>query len=136
MNGISSVNNLYKLIESSELDPEVGIRLGHLSGNKQFSLFGAEIGPQKVLSTHYHESGEEIYLIIEGSGIMYLGELVGSGNVEWEQPFKISKGDCFTVDAKKVHQLRNNTEEKLVAVFGCSQSHLTTDRIILKGRNG
>lgn len=135
MNRTSLVNNLYKLIESSELDPEVGIRLGHLSGNKQFSLFGAEIGSQRVLSAHYHKYGEEIYLIIEGSGIMYLGEFDSSGNVEWEPPFEINKGDCFTVDAKKVHQLCNNTEQRLVAVFGCSQSHLSTDRIILKGHD-
>jgi mannose-6-phosphate isomerase-like protein (cupin superfamily) len=131
----STVNNLYKLIAATELDPEVGIRVGHLSGSEQFSFFGAEIGPQKVLSAHYHNSGDEIYLIIEGSGSMYLGELGGSGNVVWEPPFNINKGDCFTVGAGTVHQLCNNTDQKLIALFGCSKSHLSTDRVILKGHD-
>ncbi len=127
------VNNLYKLIESTEIDAEVGVRVEHLSGNEQYSLFGAEIPPHKVLSAHYHNQGDEIYLIMEGSGIMYVGEVDDSENVTWEQPFNISKGDCFSVGAKKVHQLCNHTDHKLVAVFGTSKSHLSTDRIILKG---
>ena len=128
------VNNLYQLIASTPIDPEVGIKVGHLSGSDQFSLFGAEIAPQKVLSAHYHNAGDEIYLIVEGSGVMYLGDMDGDGNVAWEAPFNITKGDCFTVGAGKAHQLCNNTDQKLIALFGCPQSHLSTDRLILKGR--
>ncbi len=127
------INNLYQLITSAALDPEVGIKVGHLSGSEQFSLFGAEIAPQKVLSAHYHNAGDEIYLIIEGSGIMYLGDLDDSGKVAWEPPFKITKGDCFTVGTGKAHQLCNNTDQKLIALFGCAKSHLSTDRVVLKG---
>jgi len=133
MDTTSKVSNLYELIASAKLDPAVGIRLGYLTGSEQFSLFGAEIAPQKVLSAHYHENGEEIYQIVEGSGVMYIGELDGVGTVVWETPFNIKKGDCFTIGAGKVHQLCNHTDEKLIAVFGCSTSHLSTDRTIVKG---
>lgn len=127
------INNLYQLIESTDLDPEIGIRVGHLTGSEQFSLFGAEIAPNKVLSAHYHNAGDEMYLILEGNGIMYLGELDSSGNVAWDSPFNVREGDCFTVKEGKVHQLCNNTDQRLVAAFGCSKSHLSTDRVILKG---
>lgn len=133
MDTASKVNNLYELIASAKLDPAVGIRLGHLTGSEQFSFFGAEIAPQKVLSAHYHENGEEIYQIVEGSGVMYIGGLDDVGAVAWETPFNIKKGDCFTIGAGKVHQLCNNTDEKLIVVFGCSTSHLSTDRTIVKG---
>ncbi|NCB50607.1 MAG: cupin domain-containing protein [Clostridia bacterium] len=133
MGPTSAVTNLYELIASAKLDPEVGIRLGHLTGSEEFSLFGAEIAPKKVLSAHYHENGEEIYQIVEGSGVMYIGELGDGGNVVWEKPFGITRGDCFTIGAGKLHQLCNNTDEKLIAVFGCSKSHLSTDRTIVIG---
>ncbi len=132
---LSVINNLYKMIETTELDPEVGIRVGHLSGGEEFSFFGALIAPHTDLSAHCHKSGDEIYMIMEGNGLMYLGELNSGGNVVWEPPFSIKKGDCFTVGAGNVHQLCNNTYQNLIAVFGCPKSHLSTDRIILSGHS-
>ena len=131
---LPTVHNLYTMLASTEPDPKVGVRVGHLSGNEQFSLFGAEIAPQKVLSAHYHRSGDEIYLIIEGNGVMSLGDLDSSGNVVWEPSFHISKGDCFTVEAGRVHRLCNHTDQKLLALFGCPKSHLSSDRIIVGER--
>ncbi len=133
MNPAVPVNNLYERIASAKLDPEVGIRLGHLTGGEAFSLFGAEIAPHQALSAHYHKNGEEIYQIVEGAGVMNIGELGESGTVVWETPFGIGKGDCFSIAAGKVHQLCNNTDDRLIAVFGCSQSHLSTDRTLVKG---
>jgi len=126
------VNNLFERILAVAPDPEVGIKVGYLSGSEKFSLFGAEIGPQKVLSAHYHEEGEEIYLILDGEGVMRLGDLDADGKVIWDPPFRLTKGDCFTVGAGKVHCLCNNSDSNMVAVFGCPKNHLSTDRVIVE----
>jgi len=136
MNPTPAISNLYEVIASAKLDPEVGIRVGHLTGGEQFSLFGAEIASHKAVGAHYHKSGEEIYQLVEGNGVMYIGKPDDSGNVAWEPPFSISKGDCFTVAEGHVHQLFNNSDEKLIVIFGCPKSHLSTDRIVVKGFNG
>ena len=39
MNQTTIVNNLYEIIESAPLDEAVGIRLAHLTGSADFSLF-------------------------------------------------------------------------------------------------
>lgn len=131
-----SVSNLYEALESAEFDPAVGIRLAHLTGNGGFSLYAAEIAPHKRVSAHFHNNGIETYQIIAGEGLMCLGKPRQDGNVGWLQPFKIKRGDCFTIGERTVHQLFNTSDEKLIAVFGCPQSHLSTDRTLMKSANG
>ena len=65
--------NLYEKIENAKLDDVVGIRIAHLTGNDEFSLFGAEIAPRRKVGAHYHKSGIEMYKIVEGNGIMHTG---------------------------------------------------------------
>lgn len=133
MSGLSLANNLYNMLESAQMDPAVGIRVGHVTGGEKFSIFGAEIAPKKAVSAHYHLVDDEIYHIVEGSGIIYIGKPDETGSVEWEQPVAIHKGDCFTIAEGYVHQLYNDSEETLIAIFGCPKSHLSTDRIVVKG---
>lgn len=136
MNPTPAISNLFELITSAKLDPEVGIRVAHLTGSEKFSLFGAEIAPHKAIGAHYHIYGEEIYQLVEGKGVMYIGKPDDNGNVAWDLPFNIGKGDCYTVSEGHVHQLFNNSNERLIVIFGCPKSHLSTDRIVVKGFNG
>ncbi|HBV97199.1 MAG: hypothetical protein JL50_09005 [Peptococcaceae bacterium BICA1-7] len=129
------IGNLYDLLKSAELDPAVGIRIAHLSGSEQFSFYGAEIAPHKRIAAHYHKSGSEIYLLIEGEGIMYTGKPDSSGRVDWNPPLTLSRGDCFTVNQGEVHQLFNNSGDRAIIVFGCPAAHLSTDRIVVEGFN-
>ncbi|MBW1894389.1 MAG: hypothetical protein JRI91_11940 [Deltaproteobacteria bacterium] len=138
MNRNTIVNNLYEIIESAPLDEAVGIRLAHLTGNAEFSLFAAEKGPKKKVGAHYHKSGIETYQIVEGEGIMHLGKpdsdnTVDNNTVQWTDSFNVKKGDCFTVNEGEVHQLVNTLDQKLIIVAGCSKAHVTTDRITVEG---
>ncbi|MCX7708793.1 MAG: hypothetical protein N2484_02970 [Clostridia bacterium] len=128
-------NNLYDMISSAELDPQVGIRIAHLTGDDSFSLFGAEISPYRKIAAHYHHVGPEIYQIIEGDGTMYTGKVTVAGDVDWNPPFHIKTGDCFTISEGEVHQLHNSSGHKMIVVFGCSKTHITTDRSIVNGFN-
>jgi len=127
------INNLFEKIESAKLDEAVGIRIAHLTGSEEFSFFGAEIGPLKKVGAHYHKSGLEIYQIVVGRGKMHLGIPDSDNNVKWTRSLNVTKGDCFTVNEGEVHQLINELDSKLVAIFGCPKSHLSTDRIVVKG---
>ena len=125
------LNNLFTTLAGKELDPAVGIRVARLSGEDAFCFFGAEISAGTKLSAHFHREGPEIYYILAGKGRMSLGDLEGEVGVHWEEVFDVAAGDCFTVQPGQVHQLENNGHSSLNALFGCSATHLTTDRTVL-----
>ncbi len=133
MNTETTLNNLYEKITAAELDEAVGIRLAYLTGNEEFSLFGAEIAPYKSVAAHYHNSGIEIYQILEGNGTMLTGKPDRNNNVTWNKPLKVKKGDCFTINEGIVHQLISKCDSKLIAIFGCPKAHLSSDRIVVNG---
>lgn len=128
-----SIQNIYEQIKSAPLDPEVGIRVVPLTGDEAFSLFAAEIGPHKRVGAHFHATGAEIYQIVEGSGEIHIGNPIGEGKTDWRISAAVKKGDCFTIQAGEVHQLVNDRNERLVALFGCPTSHLSTDRTMVDG---
>jgi mannose-6-phosphate isomerase-like protein (cupin superfamily) len=133
MNQRKFATNLYEKIENAKFDDVVGIRIAHLTGKDEFSLFGAEIAPCRKVGAHYHKSGIEIYHIVEGNGIMHTGLPDNNNNVNWHNSMRVKKGDCFTVDEGEVHQLANENDGKLIAIICCPKSHLSTDRIVVKG---
>lgn len=126
------ITNFYEKTADAPLDPQVGIKLVHLTGEDVFSLYGAELLPGITLKPHYHKSGIETYQIIEGKGTMYIGSLEGNDRISWETTIHVQKGDCFTIDEGKVHQLSNPNDESLKVVFGCPSSHMSTDRFVLE----
>ena len=128
-----SIENIYEKIKSAPLDPAVGIRVVPLVGDDAFTLFAAEIGPHKRVGAHFHGEGLEIYQIVEGRGDMHVGKPLGDGQTEWHATARVQKGDCFTVQAGEVHQLINDHDERLIALFGCPKSHLSTDRTMVQG---
>ncbi len=123
--------NLFSVLETQPLDPAVGIKVARLSGEDAFSLFGAEIEPGIKLSAHFHREGVELYYILAGNGRMALGERLADASVLWQEVFEVRPGDCFTVQPGQVHQLHNIGDTRLQALFGCSTTHLTTDRTVL-----
>ena len=128
-----SIQNIYEKIKSAPLDPAVGIRVVPLVGDDSFTLFAAEIGPRKRVGAHFHATGLEIYQIVEGRGDMHVGKPIGEGQTAWHAAVAVQKGDCFTVQEGEVHQLINDHDERLIALFGCPKSHLSTDRTMVKG---
>ena len=134
-NNLIEISNLYEALKRAPFDAVVGIRIVLLTGTEMFSLFGAEIAPGKRVGAHYHTKGSEIYQIIEGEGIMLLGKRHGE-RVIWDEPFNVSRGDCFTVDEGLIHQLINTVNEPLRVIFGCARSHLSEDRIVVDGFEG
>lgn len=113
----------------------IGSCRGHPGGpafrEDGFCFFGAEISAGTKLSAHYHREGPEIYYILAGRGRMSLGNLEGATGVNWKEVFEVTAGDCFTVKPGQVHQLESHGETPLNALYGCSATHVTTDRTVL-----
>jgi mannose-6-phosphate isomerase-like protein (cupin superfamily) len=125
------VVNLYRHLEHVQIDEKTGIRIDRITGNEQMSLYAAEIAPHTRLRPHYHNHGEELYQILEGSGTMSVGNVSGSSFV-FTETFPVTKGDCFTIAEGMVHQLANPSDQPLFGVFICSPSHLGNDRYFVE----
>lgn len=127
------IKNIFTDLKNAEKDEAVGIRSIRLSGDDNFALYAAEIDGNKSIGAHYHTNGNEIYQVVEGNGQMNIGILNDEDNIEWKEPVVVKKGDCFTVRENEVHQLENTSSEKLIIIFACPYSHISTDRTVVKG---
>ena len=128
-----SAANAFDALQRAPLDPAVGIRLAPLAGNDEFALYAAEIAPRRRVGAHLHSHGQEIYLVLEGAGTLHLGVPSENGQTHWNASIPVQSGDCFVVHPGQVHQLANDRDQRLVAIFGCPKSHLSTDRILVQG---
>ena len=125
-----SKENILQKIESAPLDPAVGIRIALLWEDLNKSYYCSSIAPNKKIAAHYHNEGDELYFIVEGRGLMRLGYPKTTG-IEWKQEFNVCGGDFFIVPPKMVHQLINESDNNLTAIFGCDKNHLGIDRFVI-----
>ena len=125
------IKNLYTALLDALPDPAVGISLAHLAGDKLFSVYGTEISPRSRLTAHFHRQGEEFYQVIEGKGVMLLGDAEPNDSYSKGTTAEISKGDIFIIPALTVHQLINPGPDPLIMLFSCPQSHISTDRYLV-----
>ena len=58
--------------------------------------------PGQRLSLQRHKLREEVWVIVEGSGLMTLGE----------KTFPIKQGDVLTIPKYTIHRIENNTESE------------------------
>jgi len=127
------ISNIFEALKDAEKDGAVGIRSIRLSGDDSFAFYAAEIDGLKRIGAHYHTKGNEIYQVVEGSGKMNIGVVTEENQVQWKESVAVKKGDCFSVMEREVHQLENTSSEKLIIIFACPYSHISTDRIVVKG---
>jgi mannose-6-phosphate isomerase-like protein (cupin superfamily) len=83
-----------------------------------------------TLNPHYHKQGIEIYQILEGEGIMQVGD-IQNNKINWNGRLNVKQGDFFSIEESKIHQLSNGSEKSLIAVFTCPESHLGDDRFFV-----
>ena len=59
--------------------------------------------PGMRLSLQYHHQRAEVWVIVQGSGLMTLGE----------KRFQVSAGDVVRIEQEEQHRIENNTSETL-----------------------
>jgi mannose-6-phosphate isomerase-like protein (cupin superfamily) len=60
----------------------------------QFSAYRVKMKPHQVKKTSYHKVGEELYYVLEGSGVAFLNN----------EEYTLKKGCFFRVPPKTLHQ--------------------------------
>jgi len=75
------VNNINVSLNNIQNDQNIGVKLAHLTGDKDTSVFAIELAPNQCIPAHYHKVGIETYLILSGEGIIYLGHVLRSNKL-------------------------------------------------------
>jgi mannose-6-phosphate isomerase-like protein (cupin superfamily) len=128
---MKTITNWRQALIDATFDPAVGIAHSVLSGTADFRLHVAVLKTDKRVAAHVHFDGDELYIIQTGSGLLYTGFIDARQTVNWDTPIPVKEGDTFVIAPGEVHQLHNTGSADLSLVFGCPDTHLAADRLIV-----
>jgi len=127
-----AICHLQQSLDLIPIDSTVGIRVKVLAqmgtGSTTTALLGARIDPGMSMTPHWHAQGGELYSILRGVGEMRLALLTESNSPQDCQFYSVQSGDCFAIEEKVVHSLRNTGTDILEVVIVGHPSHLGSDR--------
>lgn len=125
------VTNFNQALRSAKLDEGAGIAHAALAGSADFRLHITKLLPGAKVKAHRHGEGDELYIIQAGTATLYSGRSVEDEGEEWFEPVAVEAGATFTVSPGMLHQLHNTGDTPLILIFGCPDSHLDNDRVIV-----
>lgn len=79
-------------------------------GNQKLSFARAVIEPGGATASHLHKTSEEIYHVVQGSGMMTLGD----------EQFPIASGDTVCISPQLPHRVKNTGGEPLIIYCCCA----------------
>ncbi|MEW6708848.1 MAG: hypothetical protein AB1403_03415 [Candidatus Riflebacteria bacterium] len=113
-------------------DREAHIRHARLNDSHDCGMHVSEIFDR--VACHVHFSGDEVYEIICGYGVIYSGPVRVEGDQAEVRPvdsMEVFPGDVFKIPQGVAHQLVRKGEEPLIIIFACHDNHMGPDRRIL-----
>lgn len=120
------VNNIDESLKTIQNDQNIGVKLAHLTGDRDTSVFAIELAPNQFIPAHYHKVGIETYFILSGKGVIHLGHMT-NGQLIWEHTIKVMDGDCFSIEPDQVHKFENNSDQKLRLIGTAPLTHSTDE---------
>lgn len=90
-------------------------------GNVLQSLAEATVAPGGQTVLHRHHRTEELYHVIAGEGLMFLGE----------ERFVMRPGDTVLIPPGTAHRVRNTGADPLVFLCACSPAYSHDDTELL-----
>jgi mannose-6-phosphate isomerase-like protein (cupin superfamily) len=90
-------------------------------GCRNLSLAEAEVAPGGSTALHIHYAAEEIYHILQGSGIMTLGE----------ERFEVGPGDTIRIPPNRPHRVVNIGTGGLKILCCCAPAYSHDDTELL-----
>ena len=91
-------------------------------GNRQQSLAEAIVLPGQETALHRHRVTEELYYILEGSGLMSLGA----------EQFAVVQGDTVCIEPGTPHKIRNTGNRPLAILCCCAPAYAHGDTEFLE----
>ena len=91
------------------------------SSIRQQSLAEATIPPGTATDAHYHPKTEEIYFLVQGEGVMHLGEEV----------FRVRTGDAVPIPPGTMHWIENDQEQELKLLCCCVPGYEHDDTVMV-----
>ena len=120
------IGNIYKKLNDARMDAAVGIKHVAVASGQELGYHVAEITRQ--VAPHVHLHGDEIYHVLSGRGVMYIGQTKFKDeapvNVKWEKPYDVIPGDVFNIPEGYAHSLKNSGDQPLIVAFMCPHTHL------------
>jgi mannose-6-phosphate isomerase-like protein (cupin superfamily) len=86
------------------------------------SLAEATLPPGTATTPHYHPRSEEIYYILQGQGVMRIGDEVR----------EVGPLDAIAIPPGAIHQLRNPGPEPLVLLCCCAPGYEHEDTVLVE----
>ncbi len=127
------LKNAFVEIGRAEVDKVINVKRTVLADcGGDFSVVGAEVTSR--MAPHVHFTGPEVYLVLEGTGLMHLGKAVRDGEriaVDWDAPFEVGAGDCFVIPQSTAHFIESTYGTPVKVCFILDLEHLKGDRILV-----
>ncbi|MCL4140753.1 UNVERIFIED_CONTAM: hypothetical protein GTU68_046260 [Idotea baltica] len=92
--------------------------------NSNQSLAEATVPAAIQTELHCHKKSEEIYHIIQGKGMMFLGD----------EHFPVNIGDTVYISPNTPHQISNIGNKDLVFLCACSPAYSHEDTVIIQSK--
>lgn len=131
------IRNVNDILKHADSDSAAGIRLIKAAGEGMAAVYLAEIDPHTKLRSHHHTSGDEIYVILYGCGVMRTrnyhpahdehtaSSVISTANTAITP---VAADDVFTIKPGVIHSLDNTGNTPMRALFVCPESHVGKDR--------
>ncbi len=87
------------------------------------SLAEARVEPGAKTAAHFHRQTEEIYYIVEGTGLMTIGD----------EQRQVGPGDAVAIPPGVVHQIFNSGLKPLVFLCCCAPAYEHDDTVMATG---
>lgn len=120
------VSNINTVLNTTKNNQSIGVKLAHLTGDKDICVFAIELAPNQSIAAHYHKIGIETYFIVSGQGTIYLGTL-SDKKVIWDNKTNVIQGDCFTIEPNQVHKFKNTSDQQLRIIATAPLTHCTDE---------
>jgi mannose-6-phosphate isomerase-like protein (cupin superfamily) len=89
------------------------------SGITQCSLAEEVLPPGRAVTPHLHHELEEIYYILEGSGVMTVGD----------EQCEVADGDAIFVPRNQRHSLANTGDQPIRLLVACGPAFFYEDEV-------
>jgi len=80
---------------------------GENSSSERITITKVHVYPGKINKRHKHETSEQIWIALEGKGLLLLAD---------NETKEINEGDVVRFSDKEIHGIENNTEKEFIYI--------------------